>query len=507
MSTPLARRSIALLTGSTRTPRVGPSVSAFIETVLAPKLEESPYTLTSVDLGSWKLPLFNEQVIPAQLPADDPTSGYAHELSKAWSKEIRSHDAVVFVTPQYNGGYPASLKNAIDYLYHEWVGKPAMVISYGGRGGSKATEQLLPILGAVKMKVTKVSPALALGRSMGSAMREGALVEGQAEDWLKAGVGEQTLIASLLYAVYPMYRDVLAEQTKTSTMEEELGCRTFGTDIVSFDQESDKAKVVDSPFTLDLIHPISITSLVAAASVLLLALLYQRPPSKPAFQIKPMSQTLYAPTNGSGKSIALIIGSTRTPRVGPTICTYVHSVLAPKLVGCPYTLQLVDLAEWNLPLFNETIMPAQLPANDPTPGYTHDLSKAWSREIRKYDAIIFVTPQYNWGIPAALKNAIDFLYHEWANKPAIVITYGGRGGDKVRDQLVQVLTGVHMNVVSVRPGLALGRNVAASVTDGKLVDGQEEQWTKAGIAGQIIAAWDEMVAMLEKPKEEGKEAK
>lgn len=111
MSTPLARRSIALLTGSTRTPRVGPSVAAFVRTVLAPKLEGSAYALTSVDLGGWNLPLFNEEIMPAQLPADDPTSGYTHALSKAWSKEIRRHDAVVFVTPQYNGGYPASLKN------------------------------------------------------------------------------------------------------------------------------------------------------------------------------------------------------------------------------------------------------------------------------------------------------------------------------------------------------------------------------------------------------------
>lgn len=115
-----------------------------------------------------------------------------------------------------------------------------------------------------------------------------------------------------------------------------------------------------------------------------------------------MSQT--AATNGSGKSIALLTGSTRSPRVGPLISAYVQSVLAPKLDGCPHTLQLIDLKEWNLPLFNEDIMPAQLPADDPTSGYTQDLSKAWSREIRKHDAIIFVTPQYNWGYPAALKN-------------------------------------------------------------------------------------------------------
>lgn len=70
-----------------------------------------------------------------------------------------------------------------------------MIVGYGGRGGSRAAEQLLPVLKAVKMKVTSASPALTLGRSMGSAMKEGKLAEGQDEDWLKAGAGEQVSAA------------------------------------------------------------------------------------------------------------------------------------------------------------------------------------------------------------------------------------------------------------------------------------------------------------------------
>ncbi|KAG9039253.1 hypothetical protein FRB95_011838 [Tulasnella sp. JGI-2019a] len=227
----------------------------------------------------------------------------------------------------------------------------------------------------------------------------------------------------------------------------------------------------------------------------------------PSSYTAPMSQTTSptAPADGaSHKSIALITGSTRSPRVGPDVSAFVQSVLAPKLVGSPYTLAPVDLASWNLPLFNENIMPAQLSVENPTPGYTHQLTRDWSTEIRKHDAIIFVTPQYNWGIPAALKNAIDFLYHEWSGKPAIVVTYGGRGGDKVRDQLIQVLKSVKMNPVSVAPGLALGRNVAAAVTEGKMVPGQAEEWAKNGATDQIIAAWDELIGALEKPKEVAK---
>jgi hypothetical protein len=59
------------------------------------------------------------------------------------------------VTPQYNWGYPASLKNAIDYLFHEWVGKPGLVVSYGGRGGGKCNAQLREVLKGVRMVTTE----------------------------------------------------------------------------------------------------------------------------------------------------------------------------------------------------------------------------------------------------------------------------------------------------------------------------------------------------------------
>ncbi|KAJ6585596.1 NADPH-dependent FMN reductase-like protein, partial [Mycena capillaripes] len=57
---------------------------------------------------------------------------------------------------------------------------------------------------------------------------------------------------------------------------------------------------------------------------------------------------------------------------------------------------------------------------------------------------IFLTPQYNWGYPAALKLALDALYFEWTNKPVLVLSYGNRGGGKSAAQLRQVLDGLHM---------------------------------------------------------------
>ncbi|MEX6315575.1 NADPH-dependent FMN reductase [Providencia manganoxydans] len=78
--------------------------------------------------------------------------------------------------------------------------------------------------------------------------------------------------------------------------------------------------------------------------------------------------------------------------------------------------------------------------------YTQEHTIAWSNKISEADAYIFVFPQYNWGYPAALKNAIDHLYKEWDNKPALMVSYANRGGGKAAEQLQQVLQGIHMRI-------------------------------------------------------------
>jgi NAD(P)H-dependent FMN reductase len=67
---------------------------------------------------------------------------YTHEHSRQWAKEIARHDGCVLASPEYNFGMPGSLKNAIDYLYHVWKGKPIALITYGLDGGKTCSEQL-----------------------------------------------------------------------------------------------------------------------------------------------------------------------------------------------------------------------------------------------------------------------------------------------------------------------------------------------------------------------------
>ncbi|KIX07631.1 uncharacterized protein Z518_02284 [Rhinocladiella mackenziei CBS 650.93] len=142
---------------SQRTPRAGLQISNLVMDTLRKYQQAQPssqtsYSLTMIDLAEQRLPLFDEPGIPSQIHS---STDYQHAHTRAWSDLISSFNAFVFVTPQYNWGYPASVKNAIDYLFNEWKGKPAMVVSYGGHGGGKAATQLKQVLQAVGMKVVR----------------------------------------------------------------------------------------------------------------------------------------------------------------------------------------------------------------------------------------------------------------------------------------------------------------------------------------------------------------
>ena len=99
-----------------------------------------------------------------------------------------------------------------------------------------------------------------------------------------------------------------------------------------------------------------------------------------------------------------------------------------------FDVQVTDLAELNLPLLDE-------PNHPRLRQYTKQHTKDWSALVDASDAFIFVTPEYNYGFNAALKNAIDYLFHEWNNKPAGIVSYGGiAAGTRATQMLKQVLT-------------------------------------------------------------------
>lgn len=132
--------NVAIIIGSTRPGRRGDAVARWVHDIAGTR-EDAAFTV--VDLADFELPLLDEPV-PAAM-----SSSYEHEHTRRWAAAIAACDAFVFVTPVYNRAPPASLKNALDYLYAEWQDKAAGFVSYGvsGNGGSHAVEHLRLVMG------------------------------------------------------------------------------------------------------------------------------------------------------------------------------------------------------------------------------------------------------------------------------------------------------------------------------------------------------------------------
>nr|ANY57938.1 FMN Reductase [uncultured bacterium] len=133
---------IQVILGSTRQGRVGASVASWFMQHASARTDLSAEL---VDLADWPLPFFNSPVPPAFGPSSDPQA-------RAWAAKVGQADGYVLVTPEYNHGYPAVLKNALDHVYREWNGKPVGFVGYGGPGGGvRAVEQLRQVVVELSM--------------------------------------------------------------------------------------------------------------------------------------------------------------------------------------------------------------------------------------------------------------------------------------------------------------------------------------------------------------------
>lgn len=108
--------------------------------------------------------------------------------------------------------------------------------------------------------------------------------------------------------------------------------------------------------------------------------------------------------------------------------------------------EYVDIKDCNLPLLDEPIPPSQ-------GQYTKEHTKRWAAKVDSFDAFVFVTAEYNHGIPGALKNVIDFLYKEWNNKVAGFVGYGSAGGVRAVEQLRLVMA--ELQIADVRAQVTL----------------------------------------------------
>jgi NAD(P)H-dependent FMN reductase len=126
--------NIKVILGSTRPNRFGEQAAQWI----FDKAKQRPELMVELlDLRDYPMPFFEEPIPPGM--AKD---GYTHPVVTRWREKIREADGFIIASPEYNHGYPAVLKNALDYVYFAWNRKAVGFVSWGGLGGGRCVEQL-----------------------------------------------------------------------------------------------------------------------------------------------------------------------------------------------------------------------------------------------------------------------------------------------------------------------------------------------------------------------------
>ncbi|HWW07261.1 NADPH-dependent FMN reductase [Collimonas sp.] len=138
--------------------------------------------------------------------------------------------------------------------------------------------------------------------------------------------------------------------------------------------------------------------------------------------------------------ISVIIGSTREGRFSDQPANWIAHHLRQR---DGVETRLLDLRDFPMPFFDQPVSPA-MPGRAP---YSNEVVQKWTAEIAKADGFIFVTPEYNYGPPAVLKNALDWVYPEWNRKAAAFVSYGGAAGVRSVQQLRQTATELQLAAV------------------------------------------------------------
>jgi NAD(P)H-dependent FMN reductase len=179
----------------------------------------------------------------------------------------------------------------------------------------------------------------------------------------------------------------------------------------------------------------------------------------------------------------VVICSTRPGRIGPTIANWIFDVAQAQ---GHFESELTDLIEFNLPLFDEPHHPMRRQ-------YQHEHTKSWSKHVNRADAFIFVTPEYNYGPPPSLLNALDYLYFEWNYKPAGFVSYGGVSAG-MRSSARAAMTATTLKMMPIPETVGLP-NVMAQLKDGRF-DANELNAKGAGAMLTELAKWEEALRGL-----------
>jgi NAD(P)H-dependent FMN reductase len=141
--------------------------------------------------------------------------------------------------------------------------------------------------------------------------------------------------------------------------------------------------------------------------------------------------------------IAVIVGSTRAARVGHKPAEWIADIASQR---DDMSVEVVDLREYPMPFFDEVASNAWAPSQN-------EVAQRWQKKIAEFDGYIFVSAEYNRGVPAVLKNALDYAYPEWNKKPAAFVGYGSVGAARAIEQLR--LIAIELQMAPIRTGVHL----------------------------------------------------
>ncbi len=185
-------------------------------------------------------------------------------------------------------------------------------------------------------------------------------------------------------------------------------------------------------------------------------------------------------------TLKVIVGSTRPGRVGIHVGRWIHGMAA---AHPAFDADLVDLAEVGLPLYDE-------PHHPRLRKYVHEHTRRWSAIVDAADAYVLVMPEYNYSIAPALINALDFVFHEWACKPAGFVSYGGVSGGLRAAQAVKITLSA-LKVVPINEAVVIPF-VAEHIKDGAF-EAKELHVKAAGAMLDETARWAAALKPLRAP--------
>lgn len=187
--------------------------------------------------------------------------------------------------------------------------------------------------------------------------------------------------------------------------------------------------------------------------------------------------------------IAIIIGTTRATRFGDKPAQWIHDIASRRT---DMVTEIIDLRDFPMPFFDEVASNAWVPSKN-------EVAQRWQKKVAAFDGYIFVTAEYNRGVPAVLKNAMDYAYPEWNRKAAAFVGYGSVGGARSIEQLR--LISVELQMAPTRTGVHIqGADFIAALKDGKnLKDIPHLQQNATDMLDQLVWWTDALKAARERP--------